>query len=796
MPATKIKPLNLELALKLARKGYYVFPVAEDKTPYRIKGHLRADTDYTQEERTQLAAAYRSTHNDNSPVHIGSTVSIDVVKRIWTKLPDAGVGIACGPSKIVVIDADVKPGKNGVELVGALFDNLGVPHDGKEGCVVVETQSGGRHHYFRDPDNSFTNRSGGLKAELNCDVRARGGYVVAGGTRLANGKAYRAVGRSLADISPADLPTLPAAIADRIRGNDNEARQASDATAVAAVKSLTPAIVNAVINNALPDVAPLLAGRFNPHKLAERHENVRAVLDDFNGDHSQARFVFASAWKSEGATDLELASLLLNSEIEELGTPLPYSVKRKHGEPPFVLQKNIPDKGEFNLRNVVRDIARAPAHRDLSVIFGIVEDDDAVIVKLKDGGEAKSVRKRIKEIDLRDIKQYLVTSHGDEIVQRTIPSGSVGLLYGASQSGKTTIAVDLAAKVSLGLPWHGLETKRGGVYYVAAENPQSIAARLAAWLEAHPEAVKMCDNPPLRMRAATLDLTNAGDVSALIESVKAFERETGVPCALIVLDTLSRVMPAGAEENSAKDMRAVIGALHRIRDKTGATTFAVAHTGKSDPKSPRGSNLQIADVDWMLPVGREKDRRFVYMSHERGAKFRDGSDNRKPLEFHFVVIPIAVEGSDMESVVAVEGPRDPSSAIGAVEEPDASAVVEHDDTDDRVRPMLSVLRSMVDYRRKSGGLDAGKRVNEIDVQRIDLLKAFNTSRETLRSGDGKRLPSLNTTMLKRALSVAHDRGLVVFSSDSKQMLRLTVEGVAVTTPAKMAPVVEEFDALD
>ena len=107
----------------------------------------------------------------------------------------AGVGIACGPSGLVVVDCDNHGGTtpkewdrpgiiNGLDVFAdvwsrhtraPLFDTL-----------TVETPSGGLHFYYRAPLGSRIRNSAG-KLGWQVDVRAAGGYVCAPGTTLPNG---------------------------------------------------------------------------------------------------------------------------------------------------------------------------------------------------------------------------------------------------------------------------------------------------------------------------------------------------------------------------------------------------------------------------------------------------------------------------------------------------------------------------------------------------------------------------------------------------------------------------------
>lgn len=122
----------------------------------------------------------------------------------------AGVGIACGPSGLVVLDCDNhggttpkewdRPGiTNGLDVFAdvwsrhtqaPLFDTM-----------TVETPSGGLHFYYRAPLGSRIRNSAG-KLGWQVDVRAAGGYVCAPGTTLPNG-AYKPVG------GPENIAHLP-----------------------------------------------------------------------------------------------------------------------------------------------------------------------------------------------------------------------------------------------------------------------------------------------------------------------------------------------------------------------------------------------------------------------------------------------------------------------------------------------------------------------------------------------------------------------------------------------------------
>ena len=107
----------------------------------------------------------------------------------------AGVGIACGPSGLVVVDCDNhggttpkewdRPGiRDGVDVFADVWSRHS-PNVSMFDTFTVTTPSGGLHLYFRAPVGSrIRNRTG---VEWQVDVRARGGYACGPGTNLKQG---------------------------------------------------------------------------------------------------------------------------------------------------------------------------------------------------------------------------------------------------------------------------------------------------------------------------------------------------------------------------------------------------------------------------------------------------------------------------------------------------------------------------------------------------------------------------------------------------------------------------------
>ncbi|MCC0013824.1 MAG: bifunctional DNA primase/polymerase [Rhodobiaceae bacterium] len=167
---------NLQAALDLARRGYHVFPC--------YPGGEKA--------KRPMTPPVMSWANQSScdPAQ---------VQRWWATYPHAAIGLDVGKSGLVVIDADRHGEHDGVEAMGVLMGK----HDfNPDSAPLVATPNEGNHHFFRVPEGTkLGNGRGALPAGI--DVRGAGGYVIAPGTVMADGRVYEIYGNL------DDAPMLP-----------------------------------------------------------------------------------------------------------------------------------------------------------------------------------------------------------------------------------------------------------------------------------------------------------------------------------------------------------------------------------------------------------------------------------------------------------------------------------------------------------------------------------------------------------------------------------------------------------
>jgi Bifunctional DNA primase/polymerase, N-terminal len=164
-------------ALDLAERGWYVFPLRPgDKRP--LPG-------FTNWEKR-------------------ATIDREQIIRWWVEAP-YNIGIATGPSALLVIDCDTAYEKDSLpwRLVGGDIEIAGnrLPR-----TFSVATPSGGQHLYFSARGRSLSNTVGKLGKHI--DTRGIGGYVVGPGSVLRTGY-YRIV-------TPSPVAELPDWIADAL----------------------------------------------------------------------------------------------------------------------------------------------------------------------------------------------------------------------------------------------------------------------------------------------------------------------------------------------------------------------------------------------------------------------------------------------------------------------------------------------------------------------------------------------------------------------------------------------------
>lgn len=231
---------------------------------------------------------------------------------------------------------------------------------------------------------------------------------------------------------------------------------------------------------------------------------------------------------------------------------------------------------------------------------------------------------------------------GEWLIKGVLPDAELVVLFGASGSGKTFVALDMAFAVAQGLPWRGHRTKKGRVVIIAAEGAGGLTKRVRAYAKHH----------DIDLRDVAIDVITAApnflheeDIAEVLAEIKALGE-----VALVVVDTLAQVTP-GANENGAEDMGRALANLRLIREMAGATVMAVHHAGKDASKGSRGWSGIKAAADAQIEVIRhENGQREIHLE-----KMKDGEDGlRFGFRLEIVELGMDADGDLLTSCVAVE----------------------------------------------------------------------------------------------------------------------------------------------
>jgi len=220
------------------------------------------------------------------------------------------------------------------------------------------------------------------------------------------------------------------------------------------------------------------------------------------------------------------------------------------------------------------------------------------------------VQKTLTGIDFCDMRPHLDDAH---LVEDVFVTNSLNAFIGASGSGKTFAACDLAVKLAAGLPWFGHASKPGGlVVYAALEGPVSaenrfVAAREHAGIPAH---IPLCLTP------GPVNLRDPADVLALIDFIGKAAQRHGTKCVGVFVDTLNRAI-AGGNENDSEAMGALIVGADSVRLETGAAVFLVHHMGKDDSRGARGHSSLKAALDTEIEITVRGDLHVATVTKQR-----------------------------------------------------------------------------------------------------------------------------------------------------------------------------------
>ncbi|WP_144186413.1 AAA family ATPase [Elioraea rosea] len=306
-----------------------------------------------------------------------------------------------------------------------------------------------------------------------------------------------------------------------------------------------------------------------------------------------------------------------------------------------------------------------------------------------------------------------------ETLKGVIGCGSVTMLYGAPNEGKTFVAMDFMAAVAKGEPWMGRKTRQGLCLHVAMEGEAGIKKRYTAL---HRE--KGANGLYLMTELLALTSETNRDTRRLISAYRKLLNATGMSPGVICIDTVA--LAIGGDEDKTENVSPFLKAMRRIAQDTGATVLLLHHPGKDESRGPRGSSGFNGNVDQTLYM---KRGRIILQ------KVRDGSKD-KAMTFSLRVVEIGrdADGDPVTTCVV----RDGAASIA-------------DDFDPPVARLTPALRAAFDAVAGAAA-EIGKPEGEmVWLPRADATKAAQVAKRKAGKGNSAGARAVDDLVKKGAL---------------------------------------------
>lgn len=388
------RQLKIDRALELAQRGFAIFPVKEgSKDPPLTKWGKGGDG-----ER--------------------ATTDPSIIRQWWKSWPNANIAIATGPSNLLVVDVDVKDGKDG----GGAFLKLDLMYAPIPMTLTVRTPSGGWHSYFRVkvPVGCRTNL---LKDQIGegIDIRSEGGYVVAPGSELPTG------------VYEYEDPNVPIAAAPQ-------------------------ELLDVINQEQDPSPGSVEPGRFSPEQLEEMLTHLDPTEYRDHGRWFQIMCACHHATQGEGCEEFVAWSTSdpWYSDHDEI-------IRYRWGT---LGGKSSRPKDLVTEATLVQHVREAGG-----VIPGESAADDFPPLPDLSGGSKRFLT--LEEIKHLPLPTYLIYGF--------IPEESLVVLFGAPGTYKTFLALHAVLCVANGTPFFDRPVMQGEVFYLAGESPAGFRLRIAAW---------------------------------------------------------------------------------------------------------------------------------------------------------------------------------------------------------------------------------------------------------------------------------------------------------------------------
>lgn len=528
-----------------------------------------------------------------------ATSDPDQIEAWWRKWPDAMPALPTGKANDVsVVDLDLHGDKDGV----AAYRARGLDPD--DACLIVRTAGGGLHLYFdhRDGVRNSTAKSG-------IDVRGEGGYVIAPG---AVGKAgtYAVQKGDPAFARLLGLDPFPAALTRPESESDADQPEPGEHD----LDTLRDALSYVPNDGSHDDWCEILMALH--HATGGGSDGLALALGWSAGYPGFSIREVRDKWKSFGRKDgllITADTLFAKAREQGWGPDLEWDDELEDSEPSIA--ELLDDDTGPSIADLLDDTPPAPLEYE-----GLTFLTPA-------------------ECAATDPRPY--------VIKGLLAERDVACIVGAPGVGKSLLAPRLAYAVAQGESVFDRRVRKGGVFYVAAEDEHGMRGRLRALRDDLGEA------PNLHLVGGISDLLTTGPVKVKGKTRQRCKQADTLAKAvrdhkpaLVVIDTLAMSFP-GLEENSAEGMGRVMALARRLTE-WGAAVILIHHDTKDGQQGlPRGHSLLNGALDVSIHL-RKGDKGVVT---GKLTKNRNGSSADLDMAFRIRAAEIGTD-SDGDPITA------------------------------------------------------------------------------------------------------------------------------------------------
>jgi AAA domain-containing protein/bifunctional DNA primase/polymerase-like protein/primase-like protein len=348
------------------------------------------------------------------------------VRDWWQRFPNAGIGVHCGLSGLVVVDVD--PRNGGRETLARLQSERGPLWD--YACGIARTGGGGSHYVFRMPEGVGLPGKAGPGVDILTGNRY---FIVEPSIHPLTGRRY--VWEK--DCCPASMPELDFLPDAWCAWPEVAALPSDPADALA---NLPPQPLEDTPEN------------------RERVKSAAAALSPDCEYPEWMRIVFA---------------------ILATGLPDAMDIAREWSEG---APDRFDDRAFETLVRSYKDDRRGGDLIGPGTLFHLAKREGWVDPKPGSRADDGLGERRFQVIPAHEFTQAGPVSW---LVRNLLQRDGLGVLYGEPGSGKSFLVLDLSGAIARGAEWRGLPVTCGPVVYVVAEGAGGFRKRLEAYAQHH-----------------------------------------------------------------------------------------------------------------------------------------------------------------------------------------------------------------------------------------------------------------------------------------------------------------------